>query len=380
MNPDVLMLDETFVPRARDDVTAAVLDGETVIHCDGALHHLSRIATLVWQCSDGEVTVEGLADELAGAFGADTATVERDVSVAVLDLAARGLLVLPNDPGFESEPEPFPDVLAEAPGSCASCDRGPGWSRRATLRVGASLVDVGSDDAALDGALRAAFAAHLGSEVDAARTRELLPYYGVALAAELPASGPRPLHRLHRGTTVPVRSRDPERVLRALATHLATHADLAASGLAPLPGLVIGGPAGAVIVPRPGRPVAYERELVARGLRVADAPVALVDVETREVVVGAPGLTVDLAPLEAQGSARPGSPDPAALTWGRYPLLAFVLDAPAGPGAALLTFGPRVADPYGVDAVLDALVALVELVPVHANADAAVLADLLGAR
>ena len=56
--------------RARTDVTAIVLDREAVVYCDDQLHLLDPVATLVWQCLDGEVTVDGLVAELATVFTA----------------------------------------------------------------------------------------------------------------------------------------------------------------------------------------------------------------------------------------------------------------------------------------------------------------------
>lgn len=85
----------TFRPQRRDDVADIVLDGEAVL-CDeasGALHHLDRIATIVWQCLDGGASIEELAAEFADGFGAAHDIVCNDVLTLVRELGAQGLLV-----------------------------------------------------------------------------------------------------------------------------------------------------------------------------------------------------------------------------------------------------------------------------------------------
>lgn len=92
LHPDEI--DASFVPRARERMATADLDGETVLfHEDtGGLHRLDTIATLVWSRFDGAATVHAITGELADAFQADRAVVEGDVLALVRRLGAEGLL------------------------------------------------------------------------------------------------------------------------------------------------------------------------------------------------------------------------------------------------------------------------------------------------
>ena len=45
----------------------------------GGLHHLNTTASLVWECCDGTVSLDTIAENLAAVFGIDTDVVRSDV-------------------------------------------------------------------------------------------------------------------------------------------------------------------------------------------------------------------------------------------------------------------------------------------------------------
>lgn len=97
-------LGEWSVPMIKASVCAVELDGEAVLLDDetGAVHALNRVATVVWLCLDGSVTVGGLIDDLVDTFtGADADTIRDDVLALVRTLESLGLLepVSPDTPG-----------------------------------------------------------------------------------------------------------------------------------------------------------------------------------------------------------------------------------------------------------------------------------------
>lgn len=53
-------------PRRRPDVVGVEVDGEAVLYDsrDGALHRLNPVATVLWHCLDGSVTLGELAEDL----------------------------------------------------------------------------------------------------------------------------------------------------------------------------------------------------------------------------------------------------------------------------------------------------------------------------
>lgn len=83
-----------FAARRRPDVAWVELDGEVVVYdaAERTSYLLNATAGLIWRLLDGDDTLEGLADDLAEAFGADAAMVRADVVAAVADLGRQGLL------------------------------------------------------------------------------------------------------------------------------------------------------------------------------------------------------------------------------------------------------------------------------------------------
>lgn len=97
MNTDALSpddIDASFVPRRRDRIATAELDGEAVLYDEdsGRIHALDTIATVVWSCFDGTASVRSIAEGLAGAFAADWVVVENDVLALVRQLGSEGVL------------------------------------------------------------------------------------------------------------------------------------------------------------------------------------------------------------------------------------------------------------------------------------------------
>lgn len=362
-----------FVPRARA-VTSVSVDGEAIICNAGSLHHLNRTATIVWECCDGDADLDTIVAELGAAFSIDPETARADIGGIVAELAAMDLLVPPTRHAPELDPttatEGAMTVLVDPDEACASCADRP-WAHNSAYMIGDVVVPVAVDDLDVGNALDAALADQLLAGVG-----PLTPYYAVVVP---PPAGPgrtRGMYALQSGATVATQSRGISRVLRSLFVHLASHGDLAAEGLVAIPALVVAAHGRALAVPRPPRPVAFARALARRGLEVADAPTALIDLATREVVVGAPGLALDLHALESvvDTNAVHGH-EPAPLAWGRYEL-AGLAAADGNPARALLDFAPP-AEPTPQPAVA-ALVALIEDSAVVDAVDPDEIAAVLG--
>jgi hypothetical protein len=94
-------IDSVFVPARKPSVTGIELDGEMVLFDEQheTIHLLNHTGAVVWQCIDGAGAAEVIASDLATAFGADEATVSRDVLALLRDFGRKGLLsdVRPDD-------------------------------------------------------------------------------------------------------------------------------------------------------------------------------------------------------------------------------------------------------------------------------------------
>jgi hypothetical protein len=354
----------TTAPAARRDVAAVTVDGATVIHRAGRVHTLDPVASLVWRCCDGHATVDEIAADLAPEFAIPLAQARRDVATVVAELARLDLLAPPRT---HTEDRTHPaEVIADPPGSCASCaDRD--WRFRTTLRVGSRLVDVGSDQEQVDGLIRTALAAHVAARLPGAGAEP--PFLAISAPDSAPDRGLRRLHVVHRGDAIVARGDDASGAVRAVAAYLASFGDLGAAGLAALDAVVVAAAGRALVVPPPDEPVRFRHALADRGLRAGTVPVAVVDPARAEAVVGAPGITLDDAVLGAAGDDG--------LPWGRVPLAGLGVAGPPGPANALLTFAPARDGHRDPDAVLAALVALVATVPVVAAADPDTIAAFL---
>jgi hypothetical protein len=358
-------------PAARGLGEAVEVDGDVVTVVDGRIHVLNPTAALVWRCCDGRTPVATIGRDLAAAFGAEAAA--RDVAAVVEDLAAAGLVGPPRPPAPTGAVE-----VIEPTAACAGCGTGPRYERHVLIRLGDRAAAVGADAAVAD-ALGQAF----GDRVLAvgAPAPDDLAVYGVVLPARAPApgavAGVQSVARLHRGAEVLLRSRDPQRVVRALAAQLASH--VAPPARPALRALAVGRGARVVLVPLPANRVAYERAAAVAGLAVSPAEVVFVEADRPRLVVGAPGLDADPAPLRCVAAGRLHlAGEPAPLADGTYDVAAVAVPGAATAATALAELGP-VRRP-GIDdrPALDALLALVARVPLVTGVAPAVLRDRLG--
>jgi hypothetical protein len=81
-------------PRRRLDVTARLLDGETVVldRQAGLIHQLNHTASYIWARCDGQSTIAAIAHQLAHAFAVEPTVAARDVRALVRQLQALQLL------------------------------------------------------------------------------------------------------------------------------------------------------------------------------------------------------------------------------------------------------------------------------------------------
>jgi peroxiredoxin len=87
-------IDETFVPRPKDEVVGLEMDGEAVLVLEGrwTIHWLNQTSTVVWNWLDGVSSVRKMSEELARAFGADPEVVLIDVLDVTRQFGMAGLL------------------------------------------------------------------------------------------------------------------------------------------------------------------------------------------------------------------------------------------------------------------------------------------------
>jgi hypothetical protein len=88
-------IDLDHAPRRRRDLIEVVMDGEAIIYePDGrAKHQLNPLATALWHCIDGSVTVRQLCEDLTDGLDRDLDQVQEDLLGYVRQLGADGLLV-----------------------------------------------------------------------------------------------------------------------------------------------------------------------------------------------------------------------------------------------------------------------------------------------
>lgn len=81
-------------PKRRSDVSARLIDGETVVldRQAGLIHQLNHTASYIWERCDGHATVSDIAHQLAQAFDVDLTVATRDVRTMVTQLQALHLL------------------------------------------------------------------------------------------------------------------------------------------------------------------------------------------------------------------------------------------------------------------------------------------------
>jgi len=80
--------------RRRTDITARLVDGETVVLDREAdlVHQLNLTATFIWNRCDGQCTAEEIARQFVDAFDVDPQTAEASVAAALQQFERLGLL------------------------------------------------------------------------------------------------------------------------------------------------------------------------------------------------------------------------------------------------------------------------------------------------
>ncbi len=335
-------------PRALGIEEVVVVDGAAVVYRAGSVHALNPTATLIWESCDGEVTLDGLADELAASFGIERAAARRDVIDVAGELLTRGLIAVAGvrgTPGAEVSP------VFQPSSACSGCGEGPTYERQLVVESGAIRLSVGADGAIVD-ALATAFGPHAVALLEQPRERAS---YGVVLPAAPRHSGVMELSRLHRGPDVLLTSRDPERILRAVVAQVALH-DVAPSRLR-LDAVVVGDGVRAVVMAAPAHRNAYAREAARHGLSLSDTTAIALDVESGTVIHGPEWNDLDLAALSRIADDRRHlGAEPGPLPWGRMELVAIVVEGPANAGSVLGEMGGGIAwdDATPLRSILDA--------------------------
>ncbi len=363
-------IDGRFVPRRRDDLATITLDRETVIHDRARLFHLDPVATVVWECCDGTISVDALASELGATFRVDTHTSRRDVLAAVRALAADGLLA-----GGDGGPLAHLHDLGPPDPSRPGADD----DLEVRFDVGGLVVGVSTDHPGVRDGLSRILAEH---RTDA--TGEPAASYAITFAeADAGANGePTGPHILFDQDGPLVQTLEPQRLLRALLTTLAAHGDLAAVGVGALPAHVVArGEAAALVARDPAREL-DPGTLAGHGISIADGSVAFVD-GAGSVVVGAPGLSIDFDAFEQLAVTLPTGRDVVEpRSWGRTEVVAIATDVADDAGRGLLLLGPLADDDTpatsGADLALEVLVRLLATVPVVAITSASSIGAALG--
>lgn len=357
-------------PRSSPLVHSQFFDGEAVLALGDELHLLNSVASLVWQCCDGESSATEIAEDLAEVFGAEPGALKADVEKAIGEFRSAGLLV--SDEGALTAGHAVSRVLTEYDLDCESCMEAEPRAFRTVLEFGGHLVVVGFDTEDACTAVEAAFSSYIVRHSDIpTAAHDARPAFSLTLAtSDVDARGMKPLHLLYRGGDVVVSGRNASRVLNALAPYLALHGDLSGAGVVAIPGLVI-----AKAGTNPGEPVMLlqaaarltgrEQRLAKAGIMVADSPAIWLDPATNEVVVGAPGVSFDSRSLmsHAEGYLQLGA-DISLLSSGRYPVHAVSARGAHDPLSVLLAFAPPSEGWPLAERALEALDALLESVEI----------------
>ncbi len=370
------MIDLDAVPLALSVPENVVVNGELVIHDAGQLHLLNPVAALVWQCCDGTASVAELAEEFSNTFGAPAAIVQGDVVEVVQDLAQRGLVTFERN-DLQREQHLDVPIFLEPATACAGCGDGPGFSSHIHIAMGETIVSVGADLELAD-AVCDAFASYVVGRDDS--PGETPPYYGLIIPTEPEPSGVIPVCRLHRGPTMLARSRSPERAVRALAAQIATHAIF--PGFVPIDALAIGRNGRAILVAPPTNRVAYDHDVAQASLQVSDIPTARVSLDSKTILVGADVLGLELEPLLRLAALRTivatnQDVEPRPLAWGVHELVAMGVRSASDGAQALAEFGPAATSWFDPDATVDALINLIDSVPIIGSAEPSMIADYL---
>jgi hypothetical protein len=81
-------------PRARPDLTARAVDGESVLldRASGRVHQFNRTASFIWSRLDGRTSPRDVAAAVAEAFDVEPETAGRDVDALLEQFRALELL------------------------------------------------------------------------------------------------------------------------------------------------------------------------------------------------------------------------------------------------------------------------------------------------
>jgi DNA-binding MarR family transcriptional regulator len=81
-------------PRRRSDVSARLVEGETVVLDRQAdlVHQLNQTASFIWHRCDGQCTAREIAEQLGAAFDVDLDIAEGSVTAALQQFEQLGLL------------------------------------------------------------------------------------------------------------------------------------------------------------------------------------------------------------------------------------------------------------------------------------------------
>lgn|GEM_PF-900486 len=344
-------------PRSVADDDPAIVEDEAVVFAGGELHTLNTTAALIWQRCDGTRSVDAIATDLAASYGAPVDVVRDDVVEAVSVLVERGLVELEDaDPsGWAQLSKPVLETYAV----CSGCGSGPEYEQHVLIDAGAVVVVVGADACVAD-ALDTVFGVRALGRREVSIDR---PSYGLVLPHPSSEPGPTDLARLHRGPDVLLRSRDPERVLRALVTQIAAHDP--PPGHALLEGLAVGAKGRAVIVPVPANRVRFEHAAARLGLAVSDPPVTMVALDSATAVIGVPGVIGDLEPLRAVAAGRQRRDgEPASLAWGTNELVAIAVSGRPDAANVVGELGPSVGSQTRGAPALSELLRFIRSVPI----------------
>lgn len=196
VDPDAI--DPAFIPRARASVVSEPVGSEMVLvdSESGLVHALNPVAALVWQCFDGEASLDDLVADLADGFGAPADVVRDDLLTMTRAAGRSGLL-----DGVATRESGEPRITGLAEGEAVSLPPTPeeGAEARRTLLVNWSAtcgfcIQILPELAALQPALdRAGTDIVLVDETDASATRSLIDERGLrarVLDGEVRSHGP----------------------------------------------------------------------------------------------------------------------------------------------------------------------------------------------
>ena len=82
----------------RADVAWATAGVEVVVHAAGSTHVLDRTAAVLWQCLDGESSLQSICADIADAFAAPVDQVAADCMAAIESWLATGIAIDTSQP------------------------------------------------------------------------------------------------------------------------------------------------------------------------------------------------------------------------------------------------------------------------------------------